>query len=104
MLARKAHGGSGNTRTGGEAETLRWVSDDLFPETGGIVLVRDDPSARPVGSPCEAFPPGEAERLASRLEARHTPRHVSRQLTEQDHPARAINLPKIGRASCRERV
>ena len=22
-------------RTGGEAETLRWVSDDLFPEAGG---------------------------------------------------------------------
>ena len=97
MLARKAHGGSGNTRTGGEAETLRWVSDDLFPEAGGIVLVRDDPSARPVGSPCEAFPPGEAERLASRLEARHTPRHVSRQLTEQDHPASAIS-PKPARA------
>ena len=34
MLARKAHGGPGNVRTGGEAETLRWVSDDLFPEAG----------------------------------------------------------------------
>ena len=45
MLARKARSGSGNARTGGKAETLRWVSDDLFPEAGGIVLVRDDPSA-----------------------------------------------------------
>ncbi len=63
----------------------------------GIVLVRDDPSARPVGSPCEAFPSREAERLASRLEVRHTPRHVSRQLTEQGHPARAIS-PKPARA------
>ena len=35
VLARKAHGGPGNARTGGEAETLRWVSDDLFPEAGG---------------------------------------------------------------------
>ena len=69
----------------------------------GIVLVRDDPSVRPVGSPCEAFPPREAERLASRLEARHTPRHVSCQLTEQDHPARAIS-PKPARARiCRQR-
>ena len=63
----------------------------------GIVLVRDDPGARPVGSPCEAFPSREAERLASRLEARHTSRHVSRQLTEQGHPARAIS-PKPARA------
>ena len=34
VLARKAHGGPGNARTGGEVETLRWVSDDLFPEAG----------------------------------------------------------------------
>ena len=59
--------------------------------------------ARPVGSPCEVFPPREAERLASRLEARHTPRHVSCQLTEQGHPARAIS-PKPARACiCRQR-
>ena len=69
----------------------------------GIVLVWGDPSTRPVGSPCEAFPSREAERLASRLEVRHTPRHVSRQLTEQGHPARAIS-PKPARARiCRQR-
>ena len=59
------------------AETLRWVSDDLFPGAEGIVLVWDDPDTHSMGSPCEAFPPGEAERLASRFEARHTPRHGS---------------------------
>ena len=59
------------------AETLRWVSDDLFPEAEGIVLVWDNPSAHSMGSPCEAFPPGEAERLASRLEVHHAPRHGS---------------------------
>ena len=69
----------------------------------GIVLVRDDPSTRPVGSPCETFPSGEAERLASRLEARHTPRHVSRQLTEQGHPARAISLKPARACICRQR-
>ena len=63
----------------------------------GIVLVWGDPSTRPVGSPCEAFPPGEVDRLDSRLEVSHTPRHVSRQLTEQDHPASAIS-PKPARA------
>ena len=34
VLARKARSGPGNARTGGEAETLRWVSDDLFLEAG----------------------------------------------------------------------
>ena len=34
VLARKARGRPGNARTGGEAETLRWVSDDPFPEAG----------------------------------------------------------------------
>ena len=59
------------------AETLRWVSDDLFPEAEGIVLVWDNPSTHSMGSPCEAFPPGEAERLASRFEVHHTPKHGS---------------------------
>ena len=96
VLARKARSGPGNARTGGEAETPSGCRTACSPRRG-IVLVRDDPGARPVGSPCEAFPSGEAERLASRLEARHTPRHVSRQLTEQGHPARAIS-PKPARA------
>ena len=68
------------TRTGTRvdlAETLRWVSDDLFPGAEGIALVWDNPSAHSMGSPCEAFPPGEAERLASRLEVHHAPRHGS---------------------------
>ena len=37
------------------AETLRWVSDDLFPGAEGIVLVWDDPDTHSMGSPCEAF-------------------------------------------------
>ena len=69
----------------------------------GIVLVWDDPSTHPVGSPCETSPPREAERLASRLEVRHTPRHVSRQLTEQDHPARAISLKPARACICWQR-
>ena len=42
-----------------------------------MVLVWDNPSARSMGSPCEAFPPEEAGRPASRFEAHHTPRHGS---------------------------
>ena len=73
------------------------------PRGGGIVLVWDNSSTHPVGSPCETFPPRKAERLASRLKVRHTLRHVSCQLTEQGHPARAIS-PKPARARiCRQR-
>ena len=42
-----------------------------------MVPVWDNPSAHSMGSLYEAFPPGEAGRLASRPEARHTPRHGS---------------------------
>ena len=103
-LERERHARPARTRTRVDlAETLRWVSDDPFPEAEGIVLVWDNPSTHSMGSPCEAFPPGEAERLASRLKVRHTLRHVSRQLTEQGHPARAIS-PKPARARiCRQR-
>ena len=88
------------------AETLRWVSDDLFPGAEGIVLVWDDPDTHSMGSPCEAFPPGEAERLASRLEARHAPRHGSRPgmaetgvgcLMRHGLPARVGSLDEMGR-------
>ena len=59
------------------AETLRWVSDDLYPQAERIVLVWDNLNTHSMGSLYEAFPPEEAERLASRPEARHTPRHGS---------------------------
>ena len=90
----------------GLAETLRWVSDDLFPGAEGIVLVWDDPDTHSMGSPCEAFPPGEAERLASRPEARHTPRHGSWLdmaetgvgcLMRHGLPARVGSLDEMGR-------
>ena len=42
-----------------------------------MVLVWDNPSAHSMGSPCEAFPPEEAERLARRLGPHHTPGHGS---------------------------
>lgn len=60
------------------AETLRWVSDDLYPQAERIVLVWDNLNTHSMGSLYEAFPPEEAERLASRFEVHHTPRHRSR--------------------------
>ena len=88
------------------AETLRWVSDDLSPGAEGIVLAWDNPSAHSMGPPCEAFPPGEAERLASRLEVHHAPRHGSWPgmaeieigcLMRHGLPARVGSLDEMGR-------
>lgn len=59
------------------AETLRWVSDELYPEAERIVLVWDNLNTHSAGSLYETFPPEEAERLASRFEIHHTPRHGS---------------------------
>ena len=59
------------------AETLRWLSGDACPRAERIVLVWDNPSTHSMGSLYEAFPPEEAERLASRFEVHHTPRHGS---------------------------
>ena len=103
VLARKAHGGSGNARTGGEAETLRWVSDDLFPEAGDCPGP-GRPEHAPRGVALRDVPVGGGR--AAGLPPRgpsHTPRNVSRQLTEQGHPARVLS-PKPARACiCRQR-
>ena len=42
----------------GLAETLRWVSDDLFPEAERIVLVCDNPDTHPVGVALRGLPAG----------------------------------------------
>ena len=42
----------------GLAETLRWVSDDLFPEAERIVLVCDNPDTHPVGVALRGVPAG----------------------------------------------
>lgn len=59
------------------AETLRWVSDDLYPDAETIVLVWDNLNTHTMGSLYEAFPPAEAERLASRFEVHYMPKHGS---------------------------
>ena len=102
VLARRARSGSGNARTGGEAETPRWVSDDLFLEAGDRPGP-GRPERAPRGVALRGVPAKGGRAAASRLVARHTPRHVSCQLTEQGHPARAIS-PKPARARiCRQR-
>ena len=90
------------------AETLRWVSDDLYPQAERIVLVWDNLNTHSMGSPCEAFPPEEAERLASRFEVHHTPRHGSWPGMAETGagcpvrhglPARVADIDEAGRAA-----
>ena len=72
------HARAAPTRTRRDlAETLRWVSDDLYPQAERIVLVWDNLNTHSMGSLYEAFPPEEARRLADRLEIHFTPRHGS---------------------------
>lgn len=59
------------------AETLRRVADELYPQAEAMVLVWGNPNTHTMGSLYEAFPPAEAERIASRFEARYTPKHGS---------------------------
>jgi len=59
------------------AETLRWVSDVLYPDAEAIVLVWDNLNTHTMGSLYEAFPPEEAARIAARFEVHYTPKHGS---------------------------
>jgi len=59
------------------AETLRFVSDELYPRAEKVVLVMDNLNTHTMGSLYEAFPPEEARRLAEGFEVHHTPKHGS---------------------------
>lgn len=66
------------TRTRVEfAETLRVVSDELYPHAELVVLVMDNLNTHSIASLYEAFPPEEANRLAKRFEIHYTPKHGS---------------------------
>ena len=59
------------------AEVLRWLVEDVHPEAEKVVLVMDNLNTHKVASLYEAFPPGQARRIAERLEIHHTPKHGS---------------------------
>ncbi len=67
------------------AQQMRWLVDQAYPDAPVVRLVLDNPvsgtgqalNTHRVASLYEAFPPGEARRIAKRLEFRHTPRHGS---------------------------
>jgi hypothetical protein len=56
---------------------MRDVMDNHYPEATKICLIMDNLNTHGIASFYEAFPPEEAERLASRLEIHYTPKHGS---------------------------
>jgi hypothetical protein len=59
------------------AEFVRWLVDEVYGDARVVVLVLDNLNTHKIGSLYEAFSPGEAKRIASRLEVHFTPKHGS---------------------------
>ncbi len=59
------------------ARVVRKLVDEDYPDKDRIVLVTDNLNAHHPASLYEAFEPGEARRIAKRLEFHHTPKHGS---------------------------
>ena len=59
------------------ARVVRHICDETRPDAEKVVLVTDDPDTHGTASPCAAFPPEEARRLADRPEIHLAPRHGS---------------------------
>ena len=59
------------------AEVARTLVEEMYPEAEVVVLVMDNLNTHKLASLYEAFPPGQARRIADRLEVHHTPKHGS---------------------------
>jgi hypothetical protein len=59
------------------ARFLKRVLDEVYPKAARVVLVTDNLNTHGTGSLYEAFEPGEARRLAERIEWHYTPKHGS---------------------------
>lgn len=59
------------------ARVVRHICDETRPDAERVVLVTDDPDTHGAASPCAAFPPEEARRLADRPGIYLAPRHGS---------------------------
>jgi len=59
------------------AETLKYISDTLYPNAEKIILVTDNLNTHVPASLYKAFPVEEAHRLVNRFEWHYTPKHAS---------------------------
>src|SRR3954471_20306090 len=59
------------------AAQIKYLCDAMYPEAEVIRVVLDNLNTHALGSLFATYPPGEAWRLARRLEFHHTPKHAS---------------------------
>jgi hypothetical protein len=59
------------------AHFIRGLVDGRYRDAERVVLAMDQLNTHSTASLYEAFPPGEARRIAARLEVHHTPKHGS---------------------------
>lgn len=77
-LAGKRHVAVTERRTRQDwARQIKSMLDERYPEALKVRLIMDNLNTHNIASLYEAFKPQEAQRLASRLEIHHTPKHGS---------------------------
>ena len=59
------------------AHQMRWLVEEAYPDAQVVRLVLDNLNTHQFGALYEAFEPGEARRIAQRLEFHYTPTHGS---------------------------
>jgi hypothetical protein len=59
------------------AHEMQWLVDIGYPEATGIRVVLDNLNTHKIASLYDAFEPGEARRIARKLELHYTPKHGS---------------------------
>jgi DDE superfamily endonuclease len=59
------------------AEVLRWLAEDVYPDSAAVVLVIDNLNTHGPGCLYEAFDPPRARAIAAKLEWHYTPKHGS---------------------------
>lgn len=59
------------------AHQMKWLVDERYPEAELIRIVLDNLNTHKIASLYEAFEPGEARRIAKKLEFHPTPKHGS---------------------------
>jgi len=60
-----------------DAEVLRYLVEERYPEAECICVVQDNLNTHTPGALYEVFAPAEAKRLADKLEIHYTPKHGS---------------------------
>ena len=69
------------------AAQMKFLCDEVYPHAAVVRVVLDNLNTHTLGSLFASFPPGEAWRLARRLEFHYTPKHASWLNTAECEPS-----------------